>query len=511
MIKRNTANDLFAHKHWETFRDNLIKATPVDMSENAHDKAKRIRNLENDDEAWFRYYFPNYAYAEPAPFHKSATKRIMKHDKWYEVRAWSRELAKSTRTMMEVLKLGLTGKVRNVILVSHSSDNAAELLAPYQINLEHNARIINDYGKQQKLGSWETGNFTTRKGLSFKSIGAGQSPRGTRKEEVRPDVILIDDIDTDEECRNTDRIQAKWQWIEEALIPTVSISGKKRIIFCGNIIAKDCCIARAIKIADHVDIINIRDKHGVSSWPTKNSEADIDYILSKISYEAAQKEYYNNPINKGDVFKELTYKRVPAIHTCDAVVVYADPSTSNKDKSTASNKAVCIIGRKATHYFLYKVWCDTATNARFVDWLYAAFLYLQEGKVDTKKIYVENNSLQDPHYEQVLMPLIFAQGKKTKTVLPITPDTRKKPDKYYRIEGTLEPLNRLGLLVFNETEKTDPHMMRMETQMLGVSKSSKIMDGPDCLEGGVWILQNNYADVNAHMHILRRKPNPKRI
>ena len=96
-------------------------------------------------------------------------------------------------------------------------------------------------------------------------------------------------------------------------------------------------------------------------------------------------------------------------------------------------------------------------------------------------------------------------------VLPITPDTRKKPDKYYRIEGTLEPINRLGLLVFNETEKTDPHMMRMETQMLGVSKSSKIMDGPDCLEGGVWILQNNYSDVRSHMHVLKRKPNPKRV
>jgi hypothetical protein len=511
MIKRNTILDRQASNYWDSYRDNLLKATPIDTTETPQAQKARIAQLEANDEAWFKYYFPAYAYAEPAPFHKAATKRIMKNNKWYEVRAWSRELAKSTRTMMEIVKLGVTGKVRNVLLVSHSADNAQELLTPYMINLESNARLINDYGKQQKLGSWGAANFTTRKGFSMKSIGAGQSPRGTRKEEVRPDAILIDDIDTDEEVRNMDRVNAKWKWIEEALIPTVSISGNKRIIFCGNIIAKDCCITRAIKIADHVDIINIRDKTGISSWPTKNSEADIDYILSKISYEAGQKEYYNNPIDKGDVFKETTYNKVPPIHTCDAVLVYADPSTSNKDKSTASNKAVVIVGRKLTTYFIYKVWLDTGSNARFVDWLYAAYLYLQNEKVDTKKIYIENNSLQDPHFSQVLMPLIFAQSKATKIILPITPDTRKKPDKFFRIEGTLEPKNRLGQLVFNTHEKDDPHMKRMDAQMLGVSKNSKTMDGPDALEGGVWILDNKYNDVKSNMHLVKRKHNLKRI
>jgi hypothetical protein len=510
-FKNTPAQDKNAQHYWDSFRDNLLKATPIDTSETPQVQKARIAKLEADDEAWFSYYFPVYAFAEPAPFHKAATKRMMKHSKWYEVRAWSRELAKSTRTMMEVLKLGVTGKVRNVLLVSHSADNAQELLTPYMINLESNARLINDYGKQQKLGSWEAGKFSTRKGLSFKSIGAGQSPRGTRKEEARPDVILIDDIDTDEECRNTDRINTKWKWIEEALIPTVSISGNKRIIFCGNIIAKDCCITRAIKIADHVDVINIRDKHGVSSWPTKNSEADIDYLLSKISYEASQKEYYNNPIDKGDVFKEITYNKVPPIHTCDAVLVYADPATSNKEKSKASTKAVIVIGRKINVYYVYKVWLDTGSNARFIDWLYAAFVYLKTGNVDIKKIYIENNSLQDPFYEQVLMPLIFAQSKTTNQVLPITPDARKKPEKYFRIEGTLEPLNRLGLLVFNLAQKEDPHMQRMQAQMLAVSNNSKLMDGPDCLEGGVWILQNNYSNVQSNMHLVKRKHNLKRI
>lgn len=508
MIKKASANDRYAQVQWEIFRDNLVKATPIDHNETHLNKLNRIAHLEANVEEWFTYYFPNYCYAEPALFQTKATKRILKNDTWYEVRAWSRELAKSTRTMMEVIYLSMTGAVKNILMVSSTKEAADDLLQPYMITLESNQRIINDYGKQQHIGNWETGRFTTKKGVSFRAIGAGQSPRGKKNEAARPDVILIDDIDTDEEVRNIDRINDKWKWIEEALIPTVSVSGKKRIIFNGNIIAKDCCITRAIKCADHVDIINIRDKNGKSSWK-KNSEENIDYILSKISYEAAQKEYFNNPINKGDVFKEITFKKIPPIKTCDAVLVYADPSTSNKDKSSASNKAVIILGRKYTIYYVYKIWLDTASNARFVDWLYAAYMYLKTAGVDTKKIYIENNSLQDPHYEQVLMPLIFAISKTTNEVLPITPDKRKKPDKYYRIEGTLEPLNRMGLLIFNINEKEDPHMERMQTQMLSVSQKSRTMDGPDCLEGGVWILQNNYSNISNEMHIVKRTINNK--
>ena len=179
--------------------------------------------------------------------------------------------------MMEISKLALTKKIRNVLLISNSADNAERLLLPFMANFEENQRIIQDYGQQKKPGAWETGEFTCMSGCSFRAIGAGQSPRGTRNKNFRPDFILVDDIDTDEECRNPERIKTKWKWLEEALIPTMSVSGNYRILFNGNIIAPDCCIKRAIEKATelkakgigHVDIINIRGKDGLSVWPEK--------------------------------------------------------------------------------------------------------------------------------------------------------------------------------------------------------------------------------------------------
>jgi hypothetical protein len=69
----------------------------------------------------------------------------------------------------------------------------------------------------------------------------------------------------------------------------------------------------------------------------------------------------------------------------------------------------------------------------------------------------------------------------------------------------------MGLLVFNIAEKDDPHMQRMDTQMLSVSPKATTIDGPDCLEGGVWILANNYADIKSNMHIIKRTHSKKRI
>lgn len=97
---------------WDEFVDNMNRASPVDLNETAEEQRRRKEKLEANDEDWFKYYFESFYTSEPAPFHKRSTKRVMNNPEWYEVRPWSRELSKSGRTMMEVLKLTLTGKKR---------------------------------------------------------------------------------------------------------------------------------------------------------------------------------------------------------------------------------------------------------------------------------------------------------------------------------------------------------------------------------------------------------------
>ncbi len=499
----------------EAFRrycENFRNATPVNMRETQGERIVRIERFEAHPEEWFRYYFPNYCTAEPADFHKAATRRLLKHAEWFEVRAWSRELAKSARSMMEFFYLALTHKIHNVLLVSNSHDNAVNLLAPWRAMFEANQRIEQDYGTQRNMGQWTEDKFTIKAGCCFRALGWGESPRGTRNNEKRPDAILIDDFDTDEECRNEDIMRKKIAWMEQALIPTRSISSPTRILVNGNIISDNCMVKYlgTSSYVDKFDIVNIRDKQGKSSWPQKNTEEDIDRVLSTISYESAQKEYFNNPMDGGIVFKELHDGKIPPLKRC-RVLVYADPATSNKDVSQGSCKAVGVIALSGLTYYVCKVRVDTMSTAHFVGALFDLYQWAVLHGAENVRVFIENNSLQAPFYEQVLQPAIFEESHRRGLLLPVVPDTRDKKDKYTRIEGTLEPINRAGLLIFNEAETNDPDMQRMKAQMRNVSPKQKRMDGPDMLEGGVFLLKQDSALHTTDGIYCIRRTNTKKI
>src|SRR5690554_2558359 len=191
---RNMANykvtDRQAIRDWESYFDSYIAPITTDANETEAQRRERVAALEKDFEKWKVYYFPNYCYSPAASFHRRASKRILNNPEWYESRIWARELAKDAVAMMETLYQALTGIKKNILFISNSWDKAAELLEPFRINLEFNERIINDYGTQELPGSWTYGDFITTGGVSFLAVGAGQSPRGSRNEEVRPDKVI---------------------------------------------------------------------------------------------------------------------------------------------------------------------------------------------------------------------------------------------------------------------------------------------------------------------------------
>ena len=507
MAEKNSDGQWMGHDPDNERNAATMDATPGDSAK------KRRASLELNPEDWFAYYFPDYASAVPASFHKAATQRIMEHPEWYEVRCWSRELAKSTRTMLEVLYLTLAGypkksnhqkstRKRNVLLISNSLENACRLLLPYRLSLESNKRLIEDYGKQMKYGSWTEEEFVTTRGVSYRAVGTGQSPRGTRNEAFRPDVILFDDVDTDEDCRNPETIKHNWQWIQEAVIPTRSVSNPLLIIFCGNVIAKDCCVLRAQEYADHTDIINIRDEAGRSTWPEKNTEADIDRVLSLISFASVHKEYYNNPLQEGSVFNEVYYKPALPLAQYSLLVCYTDPSY--KESRNNDYKATVLCGKWQSEFHVLKAYVFQGTTARMIDAHYEIMDYVQGHNC---YYYIEQVFLQ----ELFLKEFYEAGAAKGKTV-PIMGDQRQKPDKYMRIESLLEPLNRNGKLYLNEYEKNSPGMKVLEQQLLAFAPGSRCHDdGPDALEGAVWILNNKTGTHTSPLvtQIVRTRPSSK--
>jgi hypothetical protein len=488
---------------WEEFRDNILHSTPVDNSEGPEEQKKRINHLEADFEKWVKYYFPKFAFAEPANFHKRSSQRILANPEWYEARPWSRELAKDTRTMFEILFLALTGKKKFIVLTSNSYDKAGLFLMPYKAQLEFNLRVINDYGIQEKPGSWSDGYFVTRKGVAFLAIGAGQSPRGIRNEEVRPDAIIFTDMDTDESVRNPDTVDKNFEWAERALISTRSVSRPLLILVLGNIIAEYCFVLKAMDKCDHFEIVNIIDENGQSSWPDKNTLAQIQRIQNTISYAAYQGEYMNNPITQGKVFKEINYKVIRSLKEYRFLVAYTDPSYKGSKKN--DYKATVLVGRHKEEYHVLRMYCEQTTTARMIEWQYEIDAWVNGGA--PIYFYIEWPSIDD-----ALKLELAAAGQRLKKTIPLKADDRDKGDKFARIESLLEPLNRRLQLWFNVDEKINPHMKRGEEQFKALSPTSRAHDDfPDAVEGAVWILNNKTLSQAAPMKFGRRPKNIRKF
>ena len=63
---------------------------------------------------------------------------------------------------------------------SATQDSAVRLLDPYKKQFEENAMIRAYYGVQVNLGNWCAEEFVAKCGCSFRAVGAGNAPRGSR-------------------------------------------------------------------------------------------------------------------------------------------------------------------------------------------------------------------------------------------------------------------------------------------------------------------------------------------
>jgi len=161
--------------------------------------------------------------------------------------------------------------------------------------------------------------------------------------------------------------------------------------------------------------------------------------------------------------------------------------------------------------YVYKGYLARVTNSIFTDWLFILYKHAQDKKALQTFIHVENNTLQDPFYQQVLKPLIATKQKEFRYSIPVSPDERGKPDKWVRVES-LEADNKNGLLILNIEEKDDPHMLRLESQFKAAKATSKQLDGPDCIEGGVFKIKERVRSSAPSAVVWgERKTNSKRF
>lgn len=157
--------------------------------------------------------------------------------------------AKSTNfTFKDSLHAALYQYKHYIIILSDSSDQAEGFLTDIKTELEDNQDIREDFGPQQGK-VWKSNVILTAGDVKIEAIGSGKKIRGRRHRAWRPDLLVLDDVENDENVNTPEQRRKLESWFNKA----VSKAGDTYtdIMYIGTILHYDSLLSTVLKKPDY--------------------------------------------------------------------------------------------------------------------------------------------------------------------------------------------------------------------------------------------------------------------
>ncbi len=423
--------------------------------------------------------------------------------------------AKSTvMSLQNALHAALYGYKKYILLVSDTENQAVAFLDAIKAELEDNELLLADFGPQ-KGKVWKSGVILLQNGCRIDAVGSGQKLRGRRHGARRPDLILLDDIENDQEVCSEEGRRKLERWYFAA----VSKAGDRYtdMVCVGTVLHHDSLLVHLLENPAYrsfrwqaverfsesplwedwrkryIDLDDPdRDKHALQFfrankkamlagtkvlWPQKLSYYDLMCMMVSEGESAFWQEMQNQPQDPGACLFPREWLRFYDKEGLDLrrdfrFFGYCDPSLG---KSAASDfSAIITLAQDRRSGILYvldadlqrrhpdRIIADILDKARFLQTQYGA-KYSAFG--------AETNQFQ-----WFLKERLAAESAKAGIYLPLV-EVRAASDKVLRVQS-LQPDIRNGYLRFcrDQTEL----LRQLEQFPLG-----RHDDGPDALEGAV--------------------------
>lgn len=263
------------------------------------------------------------------------------------------------------------------IIVSDTETQAQMFLSDIKEELKNNDDIINLFGIKDFVKDSQTDIIVSfEDGAQFRVMcrGAEQRVRGLKWDQKRPDLIICDDLEGDEQVSSKERREKLRRWFYAALLPSRGPLGVVRIV--GTILHMDSLLNRLMPpewdkpytVETSLKQYSTRVKVEWSSVRYRAHSEDFEeflwadrydkefFISKKEDYarqgipEVYSQEFLNYPLDEGTAyFKRVEFLEIPKI-TLDRInsgeenlVYYAatDFAISTKDRSDYTVIAIC--------------------------------------------------------------------------------------------------------------------------------------------------------------------------
>lgn len=141
----------------------------------------------------------------------------------------------------------VTEQSRYSLIVMDSIDQAYPMLEAIKAELEANPRLRIDFPKAFGGGRvWQAGTIVTANNIKVQVAGAGKKLRGLRHGAYRPDMVILDDIENDENVRKPEQRDKLHNWLKKTIMPLGAAGEKLDIIYIGTILHYDSVLNRTL-------------------------------------------------------------------------------------------------------------------------------------------------------------------------------------------------------------------------------------------------------------------------
>ncbi|EEZ5537900.1 hypothetical protein EY403_08335 [Shigella sonnei] len=156
--------------------------------------------------------------------------------------------AKSTLvTQLFTLWCVIRGIKHYPVIIMDSIDQAYPMLEAIKAELTFNPRLKHDFPEVCGQGRvWQMGTIVTANNIKITVAGSGKKLRGLRHGPYRPDLIVLDDIENDENVRSPEQRDKLEAWLKKTVLPLGEAGGKTDVLYIGTILHYDSVLSRTL-------------------------------------------------------------------------------------------------------------------------------------------------------------------------------------------------------------------------------------------------------------------------
>lgn len=213
----------------------------------------RRAQAQKDYRFFARTYFPHYIKHAEAALHTYLYDRLPEivdnGEGDHEAIAAPRGNAKSTLvTQIFVIWCIVTGRKHYPIIVMDALDQAATMLEAIKAELAFNPRLAMDFPEATGGGRvWQVGTIITANDAKVQAFGSGKRMRGLRHGPHRPDLVIGDDLENDENVRSPDQRDKLEGWLKKTVLSLGAADDSMDVIIIGTILHYDSVLSRLLR------------------------------------------------------------------------------------------------------------------------------------------------------------------------------------------------------------------------------------------------------------------------